>query len=148
MCRGGGSRAVGVNAGSMYRAARGWGPCVEGLVIVSPLAFSPRYDLDRLKGAFSRIGHPCYGQRIADCILLCPSVQGGVAGGWAFLMMKARSVGFAGLIFGSVNPVMVQGAIAAEIPVLAGIEPRIFEEVTSGTTLLVDPGDCSVLVLS
>jgi predicted aconitase with swiveling domain len=132
----------------MYRAARAWGPCVEGCALVVPLAFSPRYDLDRANGTFARIGHPCYGESIAGCILVCPGVQGGVAGGWALLAMKARGIGFAGLVFGSVNPVMVQGAIAAEIPVLAGIDARIFDEVSTGMTLLVDPSDGSVLVLS
>jgi hypothetical protein len=137
-----------VKVNSIYRAARAWGPCVEGVALVVPLAFSPRYDLDRVAGTFARLDHPCYGERIADCILVCPGVQGGVAGGWAFLAMKARGVGFAGLVFGGVNPVMVQGAIAADIPVLAGIDARIFDEITSGTKLLVDPGDCSVLLLA
>jgi predicted aconitase with swiveling domain len=132
----------------MYRAARAWGPCVEGRALVVPLAFSTRDDLDWAHGTFARIGHPCYGQSIAGCILVCPGVRGGVAGGWAFLAMKARAVGFAGLVFGSVNPVMVQGAIAADVPVLAGIDARIFDDVPSGTTLLVDPSDCSVLVLN
>jgi predicted aconitase with swiveling domain len=136
-----------MKTGSMYGATRAWGPCVEGPALVVPLAFSPRYDLDRTRGIFARIGHPCYGLSIAGFILVCPGVQGGVAGGWAFLEMKARSVGFAGLVFGGVNPVMVQGAIAAEIPVLAGIDARIFDEISSGTPLLIDPSDRSVLVL-
>ncbi|HEY0798020.1 MAG TPA: DUF126 domain-containing protein [Candidatus Baltobacteraceae bacterium] len=131
---------------TVYRATQAWGPCVEGTALVALTLFSPRYDLDRYGATFARPGHSCFGESIAERILVCPGVQGGVAGGWAFLMMKARSAGFAALVFADVNPVMVQGAIVAEIPILAGIDRRIFEEIASGMKLLVDPADRSVVV--
>jgi predicted aconitase with swiveling domain len=122
-----------------FHGDRGLGDIVEGNAIVSPYTFSPRYDLDRVNGIISRAGHPCYGESIAGKILVCPGVQGGIAGGWAFLMMRGRGVGFAALVFGEVNPVMVQGAAAAGIPIISGITPDIFERLNSGSRIRIDP---------
>jgi hypothetical protein len=101
--------------------------------------FSPRYDLDRVGGVFSRAGHPLFGESIAGKILVCPGVQGGIAGGWAFLMMRGRGVGFAGLVFGEVNPVMVQGAAAAGIPIVSGVDQEIFTALKSHQLIRLDP---------
>ena len=127
-----------------FHCERGLGPAIEAVALVSPYTFSPRYDLDRENGIISRAGHPCYGESIADKILICPGVQGGIAGGWAFLMMRGRGVGFAGLVFGEVNPVMVQGAVAAGIPLMAGVEPKIFDVVQSGQRIRIDPHKLTV----
>jgi len=131
-----------------FAAERGVGNVVEAPALVSPSTFSPRYDLDRFNGMISRIGHPCYGASIAGTVLVCPGVQGGIAGGWAFLMMQGRGVGFVGLVFGDVNPVMVQGAVAAGIPLLAGIDPSIFSMLASGRRIRVDPQACSITLLA
>jgi predicted aconitase with swiveling domain len=110
-------------------------------------AFSARYDLDRMNGIITRVGHPLRGESITGKILVCPSVQGGVAAGWAFLAMKGRGVGFAGLVFGLTNPVMVQGAVAAQLPILAGIDPGIFETLKTGQIIRVDPAALDVTIL-
>jgi predicted aconitase with swiveling domain len=123
----------------VFRCTQALGPSVEARVLVSTRTFSPRYDLDRQNGVFSRSDHPLLGEPIAGTILLAPGVQGGIAGGWAFLMMRGRGVGFAGMVFGSVNPVMVQGAAAAGIPILAGVDEAIFEAVRTGDVLRLEP---------
>lgn len=123
------------------------GPKVEAVALVNPAAFSPRYDLDRVTGTFSRTGHPLYGHELAGNILASVGVQGGVAGGWAFLAMKGLDVGPAGLIFGSINPVMVQGAVTARLPIVAGIDPMFFVKVKTGDVLRIDPTEMSVTLL-
>ena len=129
-----------------FHCERGLGPAIEAVALVSPYTFSPRYDLDRENGIISRAGHPCYGESIADKILICPGVQGGIAGGWAFLMMRGRGVGFAGLVFGEVNPVMVQGAVAAGIPLMAGVERDIFDAVRSGQRIRINPQNLTIVL--
>jgi predicted aconitase with swiveling domain len=79
--------------------------------------------------------------------LISPGVQGGIAGGWAFLMMRGRGVGFAGLVFGKVNPVMVQGAVAADIPILAGVDPAIFNVVRTGDYVRLEPSARRIVLL-
>jgi uncharacterized protein len=124
------------------------GPTVEAPVLVSMRTFSPRYDLDRENGIFSRSDHPLQGERIAGKILISPGVQGGIAGGWAFMMMRGRGVGFAGLVFGKVNPVMVQGAAAAGIPILAGVDLAIFDVLRNGDIVRLEPASRRIIVLS
>lgn len=129
-----------------YRAERGLGQVVDALALVSSEPFSARYDLDRDAGVISRLDHPLRGAAIAGMVLVCPAVQGGVAGGWAFLAMAQRGVGFAGLVFENVNPVVVQGAIAAGIPILSGIDQAIFAELRTGQRIRLDPSRLEVQV--
>jgi predicted aconitase with swiveling domain len=100
-----------------------------------------------MDGLISRIGHPLRGETITGRILIFPSVQGGVAGGWAFMAMRGLGVGPAGLVFGAVNPVIVQGAVAAELPLLAGIDESVFTVVRSGDEVLLDPSIPGLVVL-
>lgn len=122
-----------------YPVRQACGPVVEAAVLLDPVTFSPRYDLDRVRGTFSRTGHPLHGEALAGRVLASPGVQGGVAGGWAFLAMAGAGVGPAALVFGHVNPVMVQGAVTAGIPIVAGIDPDFFDDVRTGERLRVDP---------
>lgn len=102
------------------RLKQAWGPDVEGEVLVFSEGFSPRYDLDRWSGVLSRIGHSLEGQSIVGKIMVIPTVKGGVAGGWAFLDLLHKGIAPKGLIFGRLNPVMVQGAVLAGIPIAGG----------------------------
>jgi predicted aconitase with swiveling domain len=130
-----------------FSARQGVGRAVEAPVLASPTSFSARYDLDRETGTISRLGHPLNGESVVNKILLCRDVQGGVATGWALMAMRARGVGLAGLVFGKVNPVMVQGAVAAGIPILAGVEDAIFDAIKSGDRIRLDPGQLQITLL-
>lgn len=127
-----------------FAVTRGVGPTIEAEALVSPVHFSPRYDLDRTAGTFSRAGHPLEGQSIAGKILFLPSPQGGVAGGWVFFELKSRALAPAGLVFGRINPVMVQGAVLAGIPILDGLAPEAFAQIASGDLVRVDPPNLRV----
>ena len=112
---------------------------MSGLALVADRSFSARYDLNRLTGTFSRADHPLFGEAIRDKILIFSSVQGGVAGAWAFLEMGHRGVGPLGLVFDEVNPVIVQGAVAAGMPLLAGIDRSVFRLAWNSQRVLLDP---------
>lgn len=131
-----------------YAVRQGTGPSVQARLLLDPVTFSPRYDLDRVNGIFSRTGHPLHGTSLAGRALASPGVQGGVAGGWAFLAMAGAGVGPVALVFGHVNPVMVQGAVTAGIAIVAGINPAFFDEVGTGEVVRVDPAARKVQVLS
>jgi len=134
-------------ARATYSVRQATGPAAQAHLLVDPVTFSPRYDLDRVQGRFSRAGHPLYGEPIAGVVLAAPGVQGGVAGGWAFLAMAGLGVGPAALVFGETNPVMVQGAVTADIPIVAGIDPAFFDEARSGDVVRVDPSARTVQLL-
>ena len=60
----------------------GIGPAVEGVALVADDNFSARYDLDRIKGVFSRPQHKLHGQSYRDVILVLNTAKGGVATAW------------------------------------------------------------------
>ena len=134
-------------AQTFFRVAQATGAEVEAEAVVSPVAFSARYDLDRTTGVISRNDHPLKGQSIRGKIFIAPGVQGGVAAGWAFLSMRGLGVGPRGLIFGAVNPVMVQGAVTAGLPIVAGIDRDFFETVRAGDLVRISPENHTVAIV-
>jgi len=120
------------------RLTRAFGATVEGVALVSTEGFSPRYDLDRTTGIITKIGHALEGRSLKDCILVTPSAKGGVAAGWAFLDMKARGFAPRALVFGRTNPVMVQGAVFADITITEGWQPDALKALRTGDLVRVD----------
>ncbi len=127
------------NSARTFRVERAFGRLVEGPALVVPTHFSPRYDIDFATGIFSRPGHPLEGQSLAGRVFFSPRVQGGVAGGWVFYELASRGMGPLAVVFGATNPVMVQGLVFADIPVVAGIELAAFAAICTGDLVRVDP---------
>ena len=59
------------------RCHAGVGPKVTGIALVADDNFSARYDLDRIKGVFSRPQHKLAGQSYKDKILVLNTAKGG-----------------------------------------------------------------------
>ncbi len=117
----------------------GVGPPVSGIALVSNSGFSARYDLDRERGVFSRPAHDLYGQSYLNRVLVFPTAKGGIATSWMLAEMASRQLAPLGLLFSSTNPVMVQGAALADLPLLAGLEPDPAKAIVSGDRLELDP---------
>ncbi|MGH8691068.1 MAG: aconitase X swivel domain-containing protein [Burkholderiales bacterium] len=116
-----------------------YGPVVEGEALVSEEGFSPRYDLDRWSGVITRPGHKLEGASIVDKVCFFPTAKGGIAAGWAFHDIKWKKIAPKAFVFGVANPVMVQGAVFAGIPITAGWTPHPREVVKTGDWVRVDP---------
>jgi predicted aconitase with swiveling domain len=126
---------------------RGVGNVVEGELLVSNDGFSPRYDLDRLTGVITRHGHDLEGASIADRICVFTEAKGGIAAGWAYNDLQHKGLAPRALVFGVTNPVMVQGAIFAGIPLTEGWSTAPFELMRTGDWVRVDPGRCVIELL-
>lgn len=131
----------------ILRGNPGYGPAVEGEALVSQHGFSARYDLNRATGVFSRQGHDLFGQSIANKIAVFTTAKGGVATAWALMDMKSRGVAPKALIFRTTNPIMVQGAVLAGIPILHRLRPDPVATLASGDRLRVVPAYGRVTVL-
>ena len=116
-----------------------YGPVVQGEALVSEEGFSPRYDLDRWTGLITKPGHKLEGASIVDKVCFFPTAKGGIAAGWAFHDIKWKKISPKALVFGVTNPVMVQGAIFAGIPITAGWAPHPRGVVKTGDWVRVDP---------
>jgi predicted aconitase with swiveling domain len=129
------------------RVKRAWGETIEARALVMREGFSPRYDLDRWSGVISRIGHSAEGETIRDRVLVIPTTKGGVAGGWAFFDLLYKGIAPKALVFGKLNPVMVQGAVLANMPVTEGWEEDALQLIRTGDMLRVDPAGRLITIL-
>jgi len=122
-----------------FRARHAMGRIVRGPALVAHDGFSARYDLDRIAGIFSRPAHKLAGQSYVGKILVLDTAKGGVATAWMLHDMMARGVVPLALVFNSVNPILVQGAALANMPMLVGFDEDITAAVPNGAQVEVNP---------
>lgn len=93
----------------------GIGPDVKGEALVASDNFSARYDLDRLKGIFSRPQHALFGESYDGKILVLNTAKGGVASAWMLHEMKSRGMFPKAILFNAANTILAQGAALADL---------------------------------
>ncbi len=118
----------------------GIGEKVQGEALVAADNFSARYDLDRIKGIFSRPQHALAGQSYVDKILVLNTAKGGVATAWMLYEMVSRGMAPKALLLNTANTILAQGAALAELPLCDRFEQGdITTLIRSGQTVVVDP---------
>jgi len=122
-----------------FFAAAGMGRKVTAPALVASDGFSARYDLDRIRGVFSRPGHKLAGESYRDRILVLDAAKGGVATAWMLYEMRARGVMPAALVLNRVNPIMVQGAALADFTMISGFAIDITKAIPNSATVEIDP---------
>ena len=137
-----------MTADRIFHAHHGMGATVRGIALVAHDGFSARYDLDRIAGVFSRPSHELAGRSYLDRILVLDTAKGGVASAWMLHEMKSRGVTPLAFVFNSVNPILVQGAALANVPMLAGFDVDITGAIADGSEIEVDPQARTVRVMS
>ena len=127
----------------------GIGPTVEGTALVAEDNFSARYDLDRIKGIFSRPQHKLVGQSYVDKILVLNTSKGGVASAWMLHEMKSRGLAPKAILFNSANTILAQGAALADLTMCDRFaDGDITKLIKTGDHLRVDPKQGLVTVLT
>jgi len=123
----------------IFYAAAGMGRKVRAKALVASDGFSARYDLDRVRGVFSRPEHKLAGQTYHGRVLVLDAAKGGVATAWMLHEMRARGVMPAALVLNRVNPIMVQGAALADFTMISGFDCDITKVIADGAEVEVDP---------
>jgi predicted aconitase with swiveling domain len=131
----------------IFRARQAMGRTVRGPALVAHDGFSARYDLDRIKGVFSRPAHKLAGQSYVGKILVLDTAKGGVATAWMLHEMQARGIVPLALVFNSVNPILAQGAALGDVPMLAGFDQDITAAIPHGAEVEVNPQAKSISIL-
>lgn len=134
-------------SGRTFTGHVGVGPRVEGVALVAKDNFSARYDLDRIKGIFSRPAHKLVGQSYVDRILVLDQAKGGVATAWMLAEMSSRNLVPKALLFNRVNPIMAQGASFAGVAMVDRFDVDLTDEIRTGDRLVVDPTSGTVEVV-
>ena len=128
-------------------ARQAMGKKVRGIALVAKDGFSARYDLDRIKGVFSRPAHKLAGQSYVGKILVLDTSKGGVASAWMLREMASRGVIPLAIVFNSVNPILAQGAAFGDITLLAGFDCDVTAAVPHGATVELDPATRTLRVV-
>ncbi|MDA0703759.1 MAG: DUF126 domain-containing protein [Proteobacteria bacterium] len=122
------------------RCHPGVGPKVTGEALVTDDNFSARYDLDRIKGIFSRPAHKLVGQNYVDKILVVNTAKGGVASAWMLHEMKARGMAPKAILFNRINPILAQGGALAGMALCDRFaEGDVTRLIRTGDRVTVDP---------
>lgn len=133
----------------IFKCHRGIGPKVEGEALVADDDFSARYDLDRIKGVFSRPQHKLAGQSYKDKILVLNTSKGGVASAWMLHEMKSRGMAPMAILFNTANTILAQGAALADMTMCDRFEDGdVTKLIKTGDRLVVDPAEGAVTVVS
>ena len=118
----------------------GVGPEVSGVALVADDNFSARYDLDRIKGVFSRPQHKLAGESYIDKILVVNTAKGGVASAWMLHEMASRNIAPKAILFNSVNPILAQGGALANMALCDRFaEGDVTQLIKTGDTVTVNP---------
>lgn len=124
----------------------GIGDTVSGIALVAQDDFSARYDLDRIKGVFSRPSHALHGESYVGRILVLNTAKGGVASSWMLREMSLRGMAPAALLLNRANPIMAQGAAFADLSFMDRFEVDITTAVRTGDRLTVNPSQGVIVV--
>ena len=118
----------------------GIGPDVTGEALVAKDNFSARYDLDRIKGIFSRPQHALVGQSYVDKILVLNTAKGGVASAWMLYEMASRGIAPKAILFNAANTILAQGAALASMAMCDRFEGGdVTSLIQTGDQLVVQP---------
>jgi len=131
-----------------YTSRHAMGKRVIGQALVASDGLSARYDLNRLKGVFSRPTHKLVGQNYIDKILVLDTAKGGVATAWMLHEMRSRNMCPSAIVFNTVNTILAQGAALGDVTMLAGFDIDITTKIPHGAMVEVDPEKRSIRVLS
>jgi len=127
----------------------GIGPVVTGEALVAEDNFSARYDLDRIRGVFSRPEHKLAGQSYRDKVLVLNTAKGGVATAWMLYEMVSRGIAPKAILFNSANTILAQGAALANMTMCDRFdEGDVTRLIRTGDLVEIRPDDGQVIILN
>ena len=124
----------------------GIGKAVTAEALVAQDNFSARYDLDRIKGVFSRPAHALCGENYVGKVLVLNIAKGGVATAWMLHEMMSRDMAPAALLLNYANPIIAQGAAFAGFTLIDRFESDITQSIQNGDVIHVDPATGTVTI--
>lgn len=130
-----------------FTARHAMGRRIIGQALVAHDGFSARYDLNRLRGVFSRPQHKLAGQSYVEKILVLDTAKGGVATAWMLHEMQSRNMAPLAIVFNTVNTILAQGAALGDVTMLAGFDTDVTAQIPHGAMVEIDPDAKTIRVL-
>lgn len=116
----------------VLKARRAFGPELEGEALVSRDPIHFLMDIASETGVVIGVKHCLYGKNVTDKILVIPSAKGGVMSTMAIAELIKNKSGPRALLYDKTNPIMVQGAVMTNIPIMDGFGQNPVEVIRSG----------------
>ena len=107
----------------------------EAVVLDNPFNFTS--DFDPKNGTLANKGHPLYGKKIGNRILVIPSAKGAVTA--AVTIYHAKKMGNAPLaiLCRKADPITVECAMVADIPIMDSFDKDILKVIKTGDRVRV-----------
>ena len=123
----------------VLKANRKFGSELEGEALVShdPIHFT--LDIDSETGIVMGTKHDLRGENITNKILVIPSAKGGVQSAMSIVELLRCGCSPRALLYDKTNPIMVQGAVMANIPIMDGFDQNPVEVIKSGDWVKIKP---------
>jgi len=116
-----------------------YGERTEGFALVSRKPISFLGDVDSSTGVVIDENSDILGEKITGKILVFPFTRGSTVGPYVLLRLKKRGTAPLAIVNEKGDPIVVAGAVIAEIPFVDRVEEEFFKIVKSGVRLIVDP---------
>lgn len=118
--------------------------CCEGIALVSKKTLSFLGGVDPTTGKIIAKNHDLYGESIKDKIFCFPHGHGSTVGSYVLYSLAKKNLAPKAIINQEADPVIVVGAIIAEIPMIAQID---IEKIGTGNRLQIDGYQGTVKIL-
>jgi phosphomecalonate degydratase small subunit len=102
----------------------------EAIVLETPFNFTT--DFDPRTGTLGIKGHPLYGKKIGNKILVIPAAKGAVTAAITIYHAKKRGNAPAAILCRKADPITVECAMVVDIPIMDSFDKDIIEVIKTG----------------
>ena len=115
-----------------------------GLAFVLDVPFSFIGDFDPDTGNLTVIGHPLFGESLANKVLVCPTGKGGTIAPFIAYQAKTKGTAPAAILCKKVEPILCESALAIDIPILDSLGDDALEQIKTGQLVRIENDEISV----
>jgi predicted aconitase with swiveling domain len=111
---------------------------IEGEAMVSPMSISFLGGIDSATGNITDHENPLFGKSIANKIFVFPESKGSTVGSYVIYGLKVNGVAPAAFVASNAEPIVVAGAILADIILVDQPTEDLLDNIETGDMILID----------
>lgn len=111
---------------------------VKSTVVVSPISISFLEGVDPETGIIMDQENPLFGTSIADKVFVFPEGKGSTVGSYVIYGLQVNGVAPAAFVVNNAEPIIVAGAILANITLVDQPSEDIFSFIKTGDSIIID----------
>ena len=123
------------------------GGIAEGEALVTKQGMSFLGGVDPDTGAITEVDHELHGEKLADKILVLPTLKGSAGGMWIIIRLSHNNKGPRGIVVSKADTILAGAVIMAGIPTVDSLSEDPCEAFKNGELLKVDGATGTVKVV-